>query len=117
MKHERFDENTRRHVLFLNRRDRLAVYISILEAIREVMREGSFAKFTHVMYKANLSAVRLKQRLLELSYIELVEWNEHGVKLTEKGVNFLKEVRKLFRVLEEYGVMLDGRGRRYRTLF
>ena len=113
---EAFDDDVRRNVLFLRRRDRLAVYVSILEAIRQEMRCRRFAKFTHVMYRSNMSAMRLKERLQELSYLELIEWNEHGVRLTEKGVNFLREVKKLFRVLEEYGFVV-ARYDRKRTLF
>ena len=103
---EPFD--VKRRVLFLSRRDRLAVYLSILEAIRKDASKTRepFVKFTHVMYKSNLSSTRLKERLLELSYLGLVVWNEHGIKLTEKGVNFLREVKKMFKVIEEYGLSL-----------
>jgi len=101
-----FDDDLRRNVLFLRRRDRLVVYANILEAIREEMHSRRFARFTHVMYRSNMPVRRLKKRLQELSYLDLVEWNEHGVRLTEKGVNFLREVKKLFRVLEEYGFVV-----------
>jgi len=117
VKSEAFDDDIRRNVLFLRRRDRLVVYVSILEAIREEMRSRRFAIFTHVMYGSNMSAMRLKERLQELSYLELVEWNEHGVRLTEKGINFLREVKKLFRVLEEYGFVMARYDGKSRTLF
>ncbi len=93
-----------RDVRFLKRRDRLLVYVSILEAIRGEASKKPFAKFTRVMYRSNLSAMRLRERLRELSYLGLVEWNEQGVRLTEKGEKFLREVKKLFKVLEKYGL-------------
>lgn len=95
-----------RNLKFLRRRDRLSVYIDILEAILEECRrsDNGFAKFTRVMYRANLSARRLKDRLLELSYLELIKWNEHGLKLTEKGRAFLREVKPFLKILAKYGV-------------
>jgi len=87
---------------FLRRRDRLSVYVSILEAL-DGMR---YTKITHVMYRSNLSAVRLRERLLELSYLGLIEWNEQGVRLTEKGAEFLEDVKRLLEKLEKYGIKL-----------
>jgi len=80
----------------LKRRDRLSIYVSILEALDD----RRYTKLTHVMYRSNLSAMRLRERLLELSYLGLIVWNEQGVKLTEKGVEFLREVKGLLEVLE-----------------
>lgn len=93
-----------REKLFLGRRDRLTVYLDILEAILyccSYSRTG-WAKFTHVMYKSNLSSKRLKERLLELSYLDLIVWNELGLKLTEKGLNFLNDCRKALEVIMSY---------------
>jgi len=52
---------------------------------------------------ANLNPARLRERLKELSYLEMIVWNEHGLRLTEKGYSFFKTLRK---ILEEYGYLL-----------
>ena len=97
-----------REISFLKRRDRLSVYIDILEAIREEQgKDGRrYAVYTRIMYRSNLSSKRLKERLLELSYIGLVEWNEQGVRLTEKGWKFLEDIKPLLKVLECYGLRI-----------
>jgi len=94
----------RRERLFLGRRDRLIVYIDILKAILECSRynENGRAKFTHVMYRSNLSSKRLKERLLELSYLDLVVWDGTGLKLTKKGLRFLKDCEKALRIIMSY---------------
>jgi predicted transcriptional regulator len=53
---------------------------------------------------ANLNHKRLKERLQELSYLDMIVWNEHGLKLTEKGYHFLKELHV---VLEKYGIPVE----------
>jgi predicted transcriptional regulator len=93
-----------REVRFLERRDRLSIYLGILQAIHTLSRQTGWAKFTRVMYMSNLNYKRLKERLQELSYLGMVVWNEHGLKLTEKGYCFLKE---LHGVLEKYGIPVE----------
>jgi predicted transcriptional regulator len=90
-----------REVRFLERRDRLSIYLGILQAIHTLSRQTGWAKFTRVVYVANLNHKILKERLQELSYLDMVVWNEHGLKLTDKGYCFLKE---LHGVLEKYGI-------------
>jgi predicted transcriptional regulator len=93
-----------REVRFLERRDRLNIYLDILQAIYTLSRRAGWAKFTRVVYMANLNHKRLKERLQELSYLDMVVWNEHGLKLTEKGYHFLKELHV---VLEKYGIPVE----------
>jgi len=93
----------RRDLSFLRRRDRLSIYLDILSSIHELSKRSGWAKFTRVMYMANLNPARLRERLKELSYLEMIVWNEHGLRLTEKGYSFFKTLRK---ILEEYGYLL-----------
>lgn len=79
----------------------MSIYLDILSAIHVLSGWTGWAKFTRVMYMANLNPARLRERLKELSYLEMIVWNEHGLRLTEKGYAFLKELRE---VLRKYGV-------------
>jgi len=93
-----------REARFLERRDRLSIYLDILQAIHTLSRRDGWAKFTRVVYVANLNHKRLRERLQELSYLDMVVWYEHGLKLTEKGYRFLKE---LHGILERYGIPVE----------
>ncbi len=79
------------------------IYLDILSAIDVLSENGRYwAKFTRVMYMANMNPVRLKERLQELSYLNMIIWNEQGLRLTEKGRLFYKELRG---VLEKFGIL------------
>jgi len=93
-----------REVRFLERRDRLNIYLDILQAIHTLSCQTGWAKFTRVMYMANLNHKRLKERLQELSYLDMIVWSEHGLKLTEKGYRFLEELQS---ILEKYGIPVE----------
>ncbi|GEM_PF-2098845 len=86
------------------RRDRLTVYLDILNAILECCRHSpnGKAKFTHVMYMSNLSSKRLKERLIELLYLDLVSWDSDGIKLTQKGLSFLNDCEKAMKIIMRY---------------
>jgi predicted transcriptional regulator len=90
-----------REVRFLKRRGRLDIYLDILSSIHRLGGMG-WARTTRVMYIVNLNPRSLKEKLQELSYLDMIVWNEHGVRLTEKGYSFLKEMRA---VLEKYEVL------------
>jgi len=91
-----------RTLRFLKRRGRLEVYLAILDAIHKLSRETGWAKPTRVMYMANLNPKSLKVKLQDLSYLDMVVWNEHGIKLTGKGYSFYREICELF---EKYSVL------------
>ena len=80
-----------RHIL---RRSKLETYVDILEAVR-----SGADKPTHVMYKANVCWVALKEYLAELITQRLLEEsNVDGHKrytLTEKGARTLEYYRKV----------------------
>jgi len=89
---------------FLKRRDRITVYLNILEAIQQLSSTSPTkrAKITHVLYKSNLNTKRLKERLQELSYLDLIIWDNTGLKLTEKGAALLQEYRNLINKINQY---------------
>lgn len=89
---------------FLKRRDRITIYIDILESIQQlsIINPTRRAKITHVLYKSNLNTKRLKERLQELSYLDLITWDNTGIKLTEKGKEFLQEYQKLINKINQY---------------
>ena len=94
----------KREKLFLGRRDRLILYLDILRAILECCKysPNGKAKFTHVMYMSNLSSKRLKDRLIELSYLDLIDWDKDGLRLTKKGLSFLNDCEKALKVIIRY---------------
>ncbi len=76
--------------------------ISILEAIENEKRK---AKPTHVLYKANLSHKLMKRYLRELeSKGFIVEDDDKNIILTERGIKFLSELRKMKRFIESFGL-------------
>ena len=86
------------------RRDKLSVIIDILEVASA--REG--AKPTHILYKANLSHKLLTQYIGMLKKKGLVEEididGKKHIKITEKGVLFLSEARKMKSFIESFGL-------------
>jgi predicted transcriptional regulator len=86
-----------------NRRDRIDMIISILEAIEG---EGKKAKPTHILYKANLSHKLMKRYLNELKNKGFIIENEDNknIILTDTGIKFLSELRKMKRFIESFGL-------------
>ena len=84
-----------------NRRDRLDVILSILSAIE---REGGKAKPTHVLYKANLSHKLMKQYLKYLEERGVIKVEKKAILLTDDGIKFLSELRKMKKFIESFGL-------------
>ena len=88
-------------------RSQLRIYADIL---RVVERERGNAKPTHILYGANLSHDRLVKYLTQLRERGLIE--ETGVadrtaySLTDKGIEFLKEFRKISEFAEAFGFVV-----------
>jgi len=88
-------------------RSQLRIYADIL---RVVERERGNAKPTHILYGANLSHDRLVKYLTQLRERGLIE--ETGVadrtaySLTDKGIEFLKEFRKVSEFAEAFGFVI-----------
>ena len=88
-------------------RSQLRIYADIL---RVVERERGNARPTHILYGANLSHDRLVKYLTQLRERGLIE--ETGVadrtaySLTDKGIEFLKEFRKISEFAEAFGFVV-----------
>jgi len=88
-------------------RSQIRIYADILHVIE---REKGNAKPTHILYGANLSHDRLVKYLTQLKERGLIE--EIGVSdkiaysLTDKGIEFLKEFRKISQFAEAFGFII-----------
>ncbi len=87
------------------RRDRVDVILAILETI---YTEKNEAKPTHIMYKANLSHKLMDSYFKELMEKGIIEkFDSDGktrIRLTEKGSEFLRELRKMKAFMESFGL-------------
>ena len=88
------------------KRDRLEIIKDILEILRD---KGEKVKPTHIMYKANLSHVMLKEYTQELVKKKLIEEKQtkKGKKrfvLTQKGFNYLKDYSIIRGFVDSYGL-------------
>ena len=94
-----------------SRRSRLELIFDILLAIQN---KGGTIKPTHLMYKSNLSHKLLNSYLDELIQKELVQINSEFVRkkkapnkivvITEKGLGFLAEFRRMREFTDAFGL-------------
>ncbi len=84
--------------------------IQIMADILKVIEDRGKARFTHILYGANLSYDRLKKYLKELIDRGLIREetieNVTYYYLTEKGVKFLKEYEKIRKLCDAFGIEL-----------
>lgn len=75
--------------------------------MRVVQREGNSAKPTRILYGANLSHDRLIKYLDELKRLgvidEFINGDERYYKLTQKGIEFLNEFRRMENFAAAFG--------------
>ena len=87
------------------RRTKMQIYIEIL---RNMQKSGGRMRKTHIVYKANLTHMRLKEYLDFLISKEFIEEEIKGREttfaITQKGVKFLAEVNKLKKLSDAFGV-------------
>ena len=85
-------------------RSRIRICVDIL---RVILREGEVGP-TRILYGANLSYDRLTKYLsylIDLGLIEEVKRGDHVVyRLTEKGLQFLSEFRRVERFSRAFGI-------------
>jgi len=82
-------------------RSRIKIIMDILEAIN--LHGG---KISTILTYANLSHDRCVKYLSELLDKGLIEREPEGYKLTEKGYNFLKELKRAEKLAEAFGFKL-----------
>lgn len=80
----------------------------LLDVLTTVQKENGTIKKTHIMYHANLTHKRLERYLqillLNNSLEESKVKNETFYTLTEKGNQFLSEIRRLKKMSEAFGI-------------
>ncbi len=84
-------------------RSQLRIYVDIM---RVIQREGNQAKPTRILYGANLSHDRLVRYLEELKSLAVIQEIGNDDKLysmTQKGIEFLNNFRKLESFAEAFG--------------
>ena len=83
----------------------MQIYIDILKSIQ---RENGRISKTHIVYKANLTHSRLKEYLDFLLLKGFIEErtidNRKLFIVTEDGAKFLKEINKLSKISDAFGV-------------
>jgi predicted transcriptional regulator len=86
------------------RRTKMQIYVDILTNIQ---RSGGMRK-THIVYKSNLTHVRLKEYMDYLLSKELVSEDRRQIgtviTITKKGVKFLSDISKLRKLSDAFGV-------------
>jgi len=79
----------------------------IVDVLRVIERENK-VKPTHILYKANLSHKLLKEylnTLLQKGFIEVVvEKNRTYYRITDKGINFVNEFKKMEKLAQMFGL-------------
>lgn len=80
----------------------------ILADILRAIQEGGQTKFTHILYRANLSHERLTRYLDQLEETNLITIASNGDKrtysITEKGIEFLVHFHKMEEFAEAFGL-------------
>jgi len=87
------------------RRTKMQIYIDIL---RIIQKSNGRMKKTHIVYKANLTHMRLKEYLdflMEKEFIaEETAGREKWFAITPSGTRFLGDVNKLRKLSDAFGV-------------
>jgi predicted transcriptional regulator len=90
-----------------SRRTKMQIYIDIL---REIQKSNGKMKRTHIVYKANLTHMRLKEYmdfLIEKEFVaEETAGRETWFAITPKGSDFLRNINKLKKISDAFGVPL-----------
>ena len=83
----------------------MQIYIDIL---KNLQREKGSMRKTHIVYKANLTHMRLKEYLDFLISKEFIQEETHGREtffvITQKGSKFLADINKLRKLSDAFGV-------------
>jgi predicted transcriptional regulator len=83
------------------RRDKLKIYGDLLSVLRSDI--GKEILLTHVQVQINVPYDRLKNYIIELKNLGLIE-DETSLKLTEKGKQYLWEYEKILDFMQRMGL-------------
>jgi predicted transcriptional regulator len=84
------------------RRDKLKIYGDLLTALHNEARSGKVV-LTRVQVQINVPFDRLKTYLSELAALGLIE-SEASPRLTDKGIEYLREYRKVLEFIRRMGI-------------
>ena len=88
----------------VQRRSKIQIVYDLLIAAKQKGR----IKPTHLLYKGNLSHLRLKEYIDELIQKKLLskitEDNHTYYKITERGVKFISDIEKMKEITEAFGL-------------
>lgn len=90
----------------VERRTKADILFDILRIVQQ--NEGK-AKTTKILYGANLSYTRLKKHLdylIQNGFLEKIQKDSIYFVLTDKGINFVQEFRKVKRFSEAFGISI-----------
>jgi len=77
--------------------------MEIIHDILSILRKDPRIKRTHLMYKTNLTYVRLNNYIDELKQKELLAGDD-DVFVTPKGEEFLQQIRKMQDFMDSFGL-------------
>jgi predicted transcriptional regulator len=81
------------------------IYADILENIYFLYSSGKRPTITGIQTKVNVPFVRFKEYVEDLEKKGLLKKIESEISLTEKGIQYLKEYRKVREFLEKFGMI------------
>ena len=87
------------------RRDRVRIYADILENIHYLNSSGKRPTITGIQTKVNVPFVRFIEYVEDLEKKGLLKKIETEISLTEKGIQYLNEYRKVREFLEKFGMI------------
>jgi predicted transcriptional regulator len=81
------------------------IYADILENIHYLYLSGNRPTITGIQTKVNVPFVRFKEYVEDLEKKGLLKKIETEISLTEKGIQYLNEYRKVREFLEKFGMI------------
>lgn len=83
----------------------MRIYADILENIHYLYLSGKRPTITGIQTKVNVPFVRFKEYVEDLEKKGLLKKIETEILLTEKGIQYLNEYRKVREFLEKFGMI------------
>ena len=85
------------------RRNKLEIYCAILSSIMQENKNLDIVRPTRIQFSSGLSYDSLTKFLNELRKKKMIQ-GSHGVSLTKKGLQFLKDYEKIRKFSEKMGL-------------
>ena len=88
------------------KRSRLEIYRDILHALNKEVWDNPRPRLTKVAIQANLSYDRFQRALGYLRLLGFCEWVDGSYTVTEKGLEYIREYRRINDALSRFGLRL-----------